>query len=279
MSLRFLISDGYDPRSRANLTGAGMQPAGTLYEQMLLRELPDARADIFFPSDPGVRLPTGAAVGTYDGILWTGCNATIFHDEPRVHAQIELSKTAFELGVPQFGSCWGIQMAAVAAGGTVEKNPRGREMGVGRRIRLTEAGRTHPMTVGRAEVYQGFESHDDYITRVPPGAVVLAGNDHSPIQAMVVRHGRGEFWGVQYHPEYDLHEMARLTVARTEKLLRLGFYRTPEELHHHVEQMEALYAEPDRKDLRWQLDIGDEILDPIVRTHEFSNWIREVVGG
>ena len=43
-----------------------------------------------------------------------------------------------------FGSCWGLQVITAAAGGSVRKNPKGREIGFGRGIRLTEAGRKHP---------------------------------------------------------------------------------------------------------------------------------------
>ena len=73
-------------------------------------------------------------------------------------------------------------------------------MGIGRKIRLTEEGRAHPMFDGKPEVYSHFVSHDDEVTRLPPDATLLAGNDYSRVQAVEVRHGRGIFWGVQYHP-------------------------------------------------------------------------------
>jgi GMP synthase (glutamine-hydrolysing) len=112
---------------------------------------------------------------------------------------------------------------------------------------------------------------------LPPGALLLAGNEFTRVQAVAVRHGKGEFWGLQYHPEYDLHEMARLTVAREQKLIKGGFYRTPEDLNRHVALMEALHDEPDRDDLRWQLVIDDDVLDVKVRTTEFSNWIADQI--
>jgi GMP synthase (glutamine-hydrolysing) len=271
---RFIIIDGYDRPSRDRLEAAGMRLACHLYEEMLRRELPDAATEFVFPSDPGVTLPRDADLERCSGLLWTGCNATIFEPEPRVTAQIDLSRRAFEVGLPQFGSCWGLQMAVVAAGGTVEANPRGREMGIARRIVLTEEGKHHPMMRGRKPVFEAFISHVDEATVLPPGAQLLAGNEFTRVQAVAVTHGRGEFWGLQYHPEYDLHEMARLTVAREKKLIDAGLYRTPEDLQRHVELMEALHDEPDRKDLRWQLVIDDDVLDTGMRTVEFSNWIR-----
>ena len=273
----FIIIDGYDHESRVGLAAAEMRLAGDLYVEMLERELPEARSDIIFPSDPGVYLPSDAALERYDGVLWTGCNATIFVREPRVTAQIEFCRRAYELGIPQFGTCWGLQMAVVAAGGKVAANPRGREMGIARRIMLTEDGKVHPMMQGRKPVFEAFISHVDEATRLPPGAQLLAGNEFTRVQAVAVKHGKGEFWGLQYHPEYNLHEMARLIVAREQKLIDGGFYRTPEDLKRHVALMEALHAEPHRHDLRWWLVVDDDVLDVKVRTTEFSNWIANQV--
>jgi GMP synthase (glutamine-hydrolysing) len=57
-----------------------------------------------------------------------------------------LSKVRFvvgpvKTGVPVWGSCWGLQIATVALGGSVRRNPRGRELAIARAITVTEAGR------------------------------------------------------------------------------------------------------------------------------------------
>jgi len=275
--LNFLIVDGYNCGSRDDLAKAGMKLAADLYLEMLRRELPRAHADLLFPSDPGSQIPTGVALKDYDAILWTGCNATIYEKEQRVLDQIELAKRGYEVGTPQFGSCWGLQMAAYAAGGDVKANPKGREMGMARRILLTPQGKKHPMMAGRPDVFEGFISHVDEVTSLPRGSQWLATNDWTRVQAIAVKHKKGEFWGVQYHPEYDLHEMARLTVARESKLIPIGFYRDHDDLMAHVNRMEALHAEPTRKDLRWQLVIDDDVLDARIRTTEFRNFLEHLV--
>jgi len=276
-ALRILIVDGYPEASRKELEAAGMKTAWQLYDQMIKRHVPAARTKIWLPSDTA-SLPDGAGLETYRGIMWTGCNLTIYHhDDVRVTRQIEVARRAYAVGTPQFGTCWGIQMAAVAAGGDVKANPKGREMGLARRIRLTPAGARHPFLRGRAPVFTGFISHLDMVTRLPRGAAWLATNDFSKIQAVAIRHGKGVFWATQYHPEYDLHDMARLIVAREGKLVKEGFYRNHADLMKHVGQMEALAKNPGRRDLRSQLDIGDDILDPDVRQLEVAHWVRDAV--
>lgn len=62
---------------------------------------------------------------------------------------MKLSRDAYEIGLPQFGSCWAAQIAVYAAGGKVAANPKGREMGIARKIYLTDAGRIHPLMEGK----------------------------------------------------------------------------------------------------------------------------------
>jgi GMP synthase (glutamine-hydrolysing) len=276
--LRFLIIDGYPKHSRDELEQAGMKLAWKLFADMLLQHLPQAAYDVLLPSDPGMEMPSEKDLREYAGILWTGCNLTIYDTANQsVRSQVKLAKNAYEVGVPSFGSCWGIQMAAFAAGGKVEMNPKGREMGMGRKIHQTPEAHGHPMFEGKPSVFEGFVSHDDMVTKLPPGGVLLAGNSFSPIQAIAVTHKNGTFWGTQYHCEYDLHEMARLIVAREKKLIATGFLHSHEDLVELVERMEALYKEPSRKDLRWQLAIDDDVLSDSIRQCEFVNWLHKLV--
>ena len=214
MKPRFLVIDGYTKAARDELEAGGATLACEQYRKMLEQACPGAECDILFPSDPGARLPEGAELSKYDGIAWTGCSLTVFDDTAEVAGQIELARAGFEAGVPSFGSCWAAQIAVVAAGGTCRPNPNGREMGVARKIQLTPEGRGHPMYEGKAGVFDAFISHVDEITHLPPGAVSLAGNAFTRVQAVSVVYRGGAFWGLQYHPEYDLQEMARLTGGR-----------------------------------------------------------------
>jgi len=277
-TLKFLIVDGYSKASRDDLNAAGMQLACKLYGDMLQRNLPEADYDILLPSDPGVDMPAEEELEKYSGILWTGCNLCIFDDKnPSVVQQIKLAELAYEIGIPSFGSCWGLQVSVVAAGGTVAPNPKGKEMGLARKIKLTREGEKHPLFKGKPPVYEAYISHDDIVTKIPEGGVILAGNDFTPVQALAVKHKKGSFWSVQYHPEYNLYEMACLIIAREAKLIELGFFRQTEELKVQVDKMKQLYKDSDRKDLRWQLAIDDDVLSDEIKECEFRNWIRELV--
>ncbi len=275
---RFLVVDGYAREGREGLSAGGATTAGELYRRMLDSCTPGgASVDVLYPADPDAALPSGAALGDYDGIAWTGSSLTIHQPDPQVTPQIEFARAAFEAGVPSFGSCWAAQIAVVAAGGLCAVNPRGREMGIARKIALTDAGRGHPLYIGKKTVFDAFISHDDEITHLPPGAVLLASNDHSTVQAVAVVHKGGHFWGLQYHPEYDLHELARLCYCRKQKLTDKGFFRDLDAAQAFVDQLEALHQDPSRKDIAWLLGIDQDVINEDVRLAEVRNWIERLV--
>jgi len=71
--------------------------------------------------------------------------------------------------------------------------------------------------------------------------------------------------------------MARLIVAREDRLIKLGFFAGHDDLVQYVDKLEALHAHPDCRSLRWQLGIDDTILDASVRQREFINWLDKLV--
>jgi GMP synthase (glutamine-hydrolysing) len=276
---RFLIPDGYNKESRAKFGDVGMRLAWVLYRDLLAKHMPDADFEVWLSSDEDTydEYPMEVLKG-FDGILWPGCNMTIYHDKPEVKRHIDLCDKGFELGLPQFGSCWAIQVATVVAGGECGPCDLGREMGVGQKILLTEAGVAHPMFAGKPRVFSHFMSHDDEVTRLPEGAILLAGNGWSDVQAVAIKYKKGEMWAIQYHTEYDLNEVARLIEAREEKLTGLGFFGEGAGMKDYVARLDQLVAEPGRKDLRWQLGIDDDLMDDRIRELEFENWLNHYFG-
>ena len=279
-SLRILIVDGYAAAGRKDLIEGGASIAAELYAQMLRSHAPENAnvvCDTLFIADEDAVLPTGTSLDQYDGIAWTGSSLTIHVDEPRVRKQIDFARSVYAAGTPSFGSCWAAQMAVTAAGGLCAVNPKGREFGISRKITLTDLGRSHPMYRGKKHVFDAFTSHGDEIISLPAGAQHLASNGHSMVQGVSVTHEKGTFWAVQYHPEYDLSEIAGLTSTRRDWLLDLGNYRTLEAADHHIKELRALHNDPSRNDIAWKLAIDEDVLDPKIRQAEVINWFNELV--
>jgi GMP synthase (glutamine-hydrolysing) len=160
------------------------------------------------PADRGASLPSQADLQSYDAVFVTGSPLHLYQDTPETRREVDLMRAVFEAGVPSFGSCAGLQVANVAAGGTVRPSRRGREAGFARRITSTEAGRTHPLLAGRPAAFDTPAFHSDEVETLADGGTLLAVNAVTELQAVEIRYGAGVFWGVQYHPELDLYEVA-----------------------------------------------------------------------
>ena len=279
MSEAFLILNCYPRKSRENFTAADIGHPQNFFSRILKRERPGCSIDVVFAADPDAALPTGAALEQYTGMLWSGSDLTAYHmDDDRVTRQLELVKTAFASKTPQWGSCWGAQIAAVAAGGDVQKSPKGREWGFARGVTITPAGRAAKLYDGKKDRFDGFIMHLDEVTRLPTGSEILATNNHCDVQALIVEREGGSFWATQYHPEYDLFEMGRLVAGRAKVLVAEGFFDTEVDVQKEAEAMKRLYAAPALTGLRDALSIGDDLLDPAITNRELINWINKVVG-
>lgn len=277
MGLRFLVVEGNTRGAREAHKAAYGQMLSESYAQVIQDIEQSAVCDIAFPADEGSNLPDRAGLESYDGIVLTGSHLNIYDRTPEILRQIDLMRAIFASRTPSFGSCWGLQVAAVAANGDVQKNPLGREVGFARRLRRTEAGRGHPMLEGRPEVYDAPAIHLDMVTALPKDATVIATNPVSEVQAAEIRQDGGTFWGVQYHPEFSLRELAVILRQRTELMIREGFCRAPDEVQSYADDLTILDQEPSRFDLAWRHGVDAEVLDPARRTREIRNFIERRV--
>jgi GMP synthase (glutamine-hydrolysing) len=272
---RILVVDGNTRDTDDAHVAAGGKPTGEHYARVLQSLRGDIECIVAHPArTQSAALPSGVDLASFDGVAWTGSALNVYLDVPAVRAQIELARAVFETGVPQFGSCWGLQVAAVAAGGRVHPNPRGRELGFARRIVVTDAGAVHPMLRGRPAPFDAIAVHMDEIAEMPAGSTVLAGNGVSAVQAAEIRHKAGVFWGTQYHPEYDLNEIATVIVRYAERLVDAGFFTDMTALTGFVSDLRCLHANPARKDLAWRYGIDEDVLDPTRRHVELARWLE-----
>jgi GMP synthase (glutamine-hydrolysing) len=277
VALRLLVVEGNIASDR-ELYRAGIGRIASERYAATLRDIaPDATCDICFAADADAALPDGAGLAEYDGVFITGSALNLYDGGPAIERQIELVRAVFAARAPIFGSCWGLQVACAAAGGVVARNPRGREIGIARAIRPTEAGRRHPMLSGRGETFDALCSHIDHVETAPLDSILLAANALSPVQAMEISHEGGTFWGVQYHPEYSLDEVAAIMRRRAPALAREGLFESVEAASAYADVLTTLDREPERGDLAERLHLGPDVLEPAQRRLELANFLQVLV--
>jgi GMP synthase (glutamine-hydrolysing) len=275
--LNILIAEGTPAVWQAERRGFGLPSNFSLLAAAVRLHDPGIRCMPLNIAD-GEALPFGTTLSDFDGVMFPGSPLHIYDPGPCVSRQIDFARAAFAAGLPVWGSCWGLQLAVVALGGSVRRNPRGRELPIARAITMTDAGRAHPLLRSRPAVFDALCSHLDEIETVPPNSQILAANEVSAVQAIAVETpSLGGFHGTQYHPEHTLAVSAALIEMRAAELVEEGFGTEPSEIFVLAADYRALDAEPTRRDLIWRYGIAGEIMDPVRRTVEIGNWLRTVV--
>lgn len=199
-----LVVDSDSPDKNAEYVAAGQPTTGTQYAGVLRQLRDDVTTTVIAPY-VGDKIPD---LTDFDGVVFTGSGVDWNTDDPRAEPLAEVMRATFKAGRPTIGSCNGMQLAASVLGGATGASPNGREDGIARGIHLTKAGKGHPMMAGRVDGYGVPCVHRDEVLKLPEGAVLLATNDHSTVQAFAYERDGVDFWGMQYHPELTCENVA-----------------------------------------------------------------------
>ena len=152
--------------------------------------------------DPLPRSLTG-----HDGLLVMGGWMSAHHDAEVAWLRTvkDLMRQAVRDDVPTLGICLGHQVAAVALGGEVVKNPQGQQVGLLEVGWCAEAA-DDPLFGAVATPRRGIHWNGDIVSALPAGAVAMA---HAPTGELQAARFAPSLWGVQWHPEIDEHLLRR----------------------------------------------------------------------
>jgi GMP synthase (glutamine-hydrolysing) len=253
-----------------------MQTQSDLYKQVLNSLAVDLECTIVCPADNDSILPRPDQLQDFDGIAWTGSSLNIYDRGSAIDRQIDFMKVCMGQDTRIFGSCWGLQVAVVAAGGDVAANTKGREIGIARNIQITVEGLAHPLYAGKSGTFDAVAVHLDHTIRLPEGTSVLSGNDLSEIQAIEIRRGGSVFWGVQYHPEFDLEYIAGIVRRYAETLIIEGICKDEVDVETWAGDLSAALRGENPGALRDQYGLGSDVVNPDCRLRELSNWLSYV---
>src|SRR5690554_3786702 len=123
------------------------------------------------------------------GIVFSGGPASVYGDEPPT-----VDMGIYDLGIPIFGICYGMQLMAHQLKGIVERAQK-REYG---KATVTFQANSR-LTKGLETDQQVWMSHGDLVSKLPEGFIVDASTDHAPVAAM--SHPEKRLFAVQFHPE------------------------------------------------------------------------------
>ncbi|WP_055106501.1 glutamine-hydrolyzing GMP synthase [Paenibacillus ihumii] len=123
------------------------------------------------------------------GIVFSGGPSSVYAENAP-----QIDPAVYDIGVPIFGICYGMQLMAHQLGGKVERAAK-REYGKAD-VNFAE---NSALTKGLESKQTVWMSHGDHVVELPEGFVVDASTEHAPIAGFANKERR--LYGVQFHPE------------------------------------------------------------------------------
>lgn len=161
---------------------------GGQYDQLIARHIRAAHVYAEIRSHSKMTCKSILAAG-YRGIVFTGGPNSVYADDaPRFDPEI------LSLGIPILGICYGHQLLAFLAGGTIAPAEAGSEYG-----KTTVYADDTLLFGGIPEESVCWMSHTDAVTELPAGFSVIAHTNRCACAAMADEKRR--LYGVQFHPE------------------------------------------------------------------------------
>lgn len=148
------------------------------------------------------------ATENFDAIVVTGSRASVYWDETWIEPLVEFVAEAAEAGLPTLGVCYGHQVVATALGGRVAGMDEF-ELGYNEIQQVND----DPLFAGIDEQFTAFTTHGDHVVELPPGATLVAKNEYA-----IHSFRKGNAWGVQFHPEYDMETAREIANRKRDRL-------------------------------------------------------------
>ena len=155
--------------------------------------------------------------GDVAGVIVTGSSAMVADPLPWIDTTRGWLRGAIDAGVPVLGVCFGHQLLADMLGGTVAATPDGPEHG-SIAVRRTPEGWADELTAALPDAFIAQPAHFQSVVVPPPGAAVLA---RSALAIQAIRY-RSRVWGVQFHPEFTVKDMAEVIRNAADRLAAAG---------------------------------------------------------
>lgn len=160
---------------------------GGQYNQLIARRIRDlgVYSELLPYNTPAEKLRELAP----KGIVFSGGPSSVYTDNAP-----QVDRAIYDLGIPIFGICYGMQLMAHQLDGKVERAGK-REYGKAD-VQFNQDARLAKGLDSRQTVWM---SHGDHVTDLPTGFTLDAGTESAPIAAM--SNLERNLYAVQFHPE------------------------------------------------------------------------------
>ena len=146
--------------------------------------------------------PTFPNLENLTGIIITGSGAMVTEKLDWSEATINWLQQLLDKGIPTLGVCYGHQLLAKALGGTVDWNPKGRQIGQVE-MHMNKSLKRDILFKNIVNINSKYlrliATHQQSVTRLPDNVSLLGS---TPLDPNHTFRYKNHIWGFQFHPEF-----------------------------------------------------------------------------
>ena len=260
MSLNILIVEGNIPKDSEVFIRAAGASASVNLKNLVLKLEPNSNVKII---NPGIDEETKKAlevINIYHGIIFTGGAMRINDLTDEIKKHINFASNCFNHKKKILAICWGLQVCSTAAGGRVASGKNGAHIGIASSVEINKEGQKNLIYKNKKIKFTTPAFNFDEVCETPEGATLLSSDKVNKVMCVYFKSGNSEIWGLQYHPDYEYHQMINLSNERKDQMITNKYFKDKNDFENHINYI---------KDEDKKLDFEN-------RTCEVKNWLNYI---
>ena len=257
MSLNILIIEGNNSDDSSVFVKAAGATAADNLKNLVLKLEPNSNTKIINPANDNETKEALKNINRFNGIIFTGGAMRINDMTDEIRKHINFASNCFKHDKKILAICWGLQVCSTAAGGSVETAKNGAHIGIATDVIINEEGKKNIIYKNKKITFTSPAFNYDEVCQIPEGATLLSSDKVNRVMAINFKSGKSEIWGLQYHPDYEYHQMISLANARKDRIIKNKQFKDENDFDKHMN-----YIKEEEK----KLDFNN-------RTCEVRNWL------
>ena len=257
MSLNILIVEGNNSDDSSVFVKAVGATAADNLQNLVLKLEPNSNTKIINPSNDDETKEALKNINQFNGIIFTGGAMRINDMTDEIKRHINFASNCFKHDKKILAICWGLQVCSTAAGGSVAPAKNGAHIGIATDVMINKEGQNNIIYKNKKTIFTSPAFNYDEVCQIPEGATLLSTDKVKHVMAIYFKPGKSEVWGLQYHPDYEYHQMISLANARKGRIIKNKQFKDEDDFNAHMNYIN----EQDKK------------LDFENRTCEVKNWL------
>ena len=257
---KILIVEGNNREdSKFFIKVAGASAADNL-KNLILEIESSSNIEIINPNNDNDTTNALKNMSKYNGIIFTGGAMRINDMTDVIKKHINFASNCFNQKKKILAICWGLQVCSTAAGGKVNPGLNGAHIGIASDVIINEDGDKHFIYKNKKKKFTTPAFNFDEVIELPKNSILLSSDSVNKVMGVSFKAGNSEITGLQYHPDYEYHQMINLIVGRKERLFNNKNFLDEDEYEKHISYIKSENA---------LLNFND-------RSCEVRNWLNHI---